>query len=309
MDALQALVSAYEYQQNYELKVKEAADFLRPKLDDEFPIFGITLGSGLGDIANKIKSNYHAINYRNIPNFPVPTTEGHAGKMLIGTLENVPVIGLSGRKHYHEVADQPFNTGMLQVRFAVDVLAELGVRNYFATNAVGGLNLKYNVGDVMIIDSHISCFIPNPLLGRELDFKRVDNHEKVWKFQPMNDSYNLEFSNLLEKAGSKFKDHVWRGTYAALTGTTYESQAESLMLRKMGVDAVGMSIVPEVIVARNRGMNVVAMSCITNKIAKDGTNDANHEEVTQILNSDKVRNRLSNIVSNFFKLYQNRYLK
>ena len=182
------------------------------------------------------------------------------------------------------------------------VLAELGVKNYFATNATGGLNRNYNVGDMMVISSHINM-IPNPLLGRHHNFTRVDNRERAWRFQPMNGEYDAELRSLLLKAGSgKAINH---GKYLAVTGPSYETKAECLAFRDgMHADAVGMSVAPEVIVARNRGMRCVGMSCITNKIAADGTNATNHEEVKAILESKEVRSRLANTVANFFALYR-----
>ena len=193
--------------------------------------------------------------------------------------------------------------------FPVHVLAELGVPNYFATNAVGGLNLDHKVGDVMIIDSHINM-IPNALLGRQHDFKRVNDGEQVWRFQPMNGAYDKGLRNLLLNAGSKWNGNVHHGKYLAVTGPTYETEGECLAFREgMGADAVGMSIAPEIIVARNRGMNCVGMSCITNKIAADGTNATNHEEVKATLEKIETRERLSGIVQNFFALYKKELLK
>lgn len=306
--SLQRLEQALEFQDHYEERVAEAADFLRPKLRSgrQRPEFGIVLGSGLGDIAKEIQ-NPVIINYIDIPHFPQPTAHGHTGKLYIGELEGVPVIGLNGRKHYYEVADEPFNTGMLQVVFGVHVLAELGVQNYFSTNAVGGLNPNYSVGDIMIIKSHINL-IPNPLLGRQHNFRRLDN-SKTWRFQPMNDAYNPELRKMLKKAGEKYAGHVHNGTYIALTGPTYETEAECIAFRNgLKADAVGMSTTSEIIVARNRGMKTVAFSCITNTIAEDGTNATNHEEVVRTLDSPEVKERLIGTVRNFFWLYKETYL-
>lgn len=194
---------------------------------------------------------------------------------------------------------------MLQVVFGVHVLAELGVPNYFSTNAVGGLNLNYAVGDIMIIRSHINL-IPNPLLGREHNFKRLDGR-KTSRFEPMNDAYDPELRALLEKAGEKYAGHVHTGRYLALTGPTYETEAECVAFRDgLFVDAVGMSTAPEIIVARNRGMKTIAFSCITNTITADGTNATNHEEVVKTLDSPEVKERLTGTVRNFFRLYSER---
>lgn len=288
------------YQSDYLNKVKTASDFLRPHVEGMSPEFGLTLGSGLGDLAEKINITAE-FGYEDIPHFPVTTVAGHEGKLIIGKLAGVPVIGLKGRKHFYEVADLPANEGILQTVFAVHVLAELGVKNYFVTNAAGGLNLSYEVGDLMIIRSHIN-FLPNPLLGQHFAFTRVDNGQLVERFQPMNGAYDEKLRQKLNLASLEFKKNTHQGTYLAVTGPTYETEAECIAFRDgLKADAVGMSTTPEVIVARNRGMKVVGLSCITNKIAKDGTNAANHEEVKAILESSEVKNRLSTIVTKFFE--------
>ncbi len=308
LENLEKLHELYEFSQKYESKVREAALYLKPAVKHLKPEFGLVLGSGLGDLADAMKWKGDFA-YKAIPNFPEPTVEGHEGRMIFGELEGVSVLALKGRKHYYEVADLPFNAGILQVVFPVHVLAELGVKNYFATNAAGGLNQNYNVGNMMVIDSHINM-IPNALLGRHHDFNRVDNSERVWRFQPMNGAYDKNLCELLKTtafdACSNMADKSVRtGKYLAVTGPTYETEGECLAFRDgMGADAVGMSTAPEVIVARNRGMKCVGMSCITNKIAKDGTNATNHEEVKAILESADVRNRLANTVANFFSLYR-----
>lgn len=293
---------ALDFCENYEQKVEEAVKYLKSKLNNFKPEFGIVLGSGLGDLADSIKEA-KVIPYNEIPNFPITTVAGHDGKLIIGMLEGIPVICFKGRKHYYEVADQPLNTGLLQIVFPVHVLASLGVKNYFVTNAAGALNSKYAIGDIMIIKSHFSL-IPNPLLGRHLNFLRVDG-KKTFRFQPMNNAYDLELRKLLLKASGKYRSNVQEGVYVALTGPTYETEAECIAFRKgFQADAVGMSTAPEVIVARNRGMNVVGFSCITNVIAEDGTNATNHEEVKVILESKEVKERLLIIVKEFFKLYR-----
>lgn len=301
--SLQRLEQALDFRDNYEVKVAGAVDYVRNKLGNHKPVFGVVLGSGLGDLADSIEGAT-VISYGEIPNFPTTTVPGHEGKMLIGELERVPVIGLKGRKHYYEVADEPFNNGILQAVFPVHVLADLGVGNYFVTNASGGLNKNYNVGDIMILRSHINL-LPNALLGRHHDFSRVDGLGQVWRFQPMNGAYDPALTEILRQAGSAHKGHVHEGVYLAVTGPTYETEGESVAFRDgLKVDAVGMSTTPEVIVARNRGMKAVGISCITNVIAADGTNATNHEEVKAILESPEVKYRLSSTVREFFRLYR-----
>lgn len=283
---------------DYVSKTQVASRFIETKLRAKkgkfIPEIALTLGSGLGGL-EKLIEIFLRIQYVDIPNFPRSTVEGHKGELIAGYLEGVPIIGLSGRKHYYEVADQP--DGMLQVVFPVHVVANLGCRIYFATNAAGGLNLKYNVGDLMLLKSHISFFLPNPLLGKQQDFG--DN----LYFQPMDKAYSIKLRKLFLQAAGKYSMHVYEGVYIALTGRTYETQAESLLLRSLGVDAVGMSTVSEVIVATNRGLETIAVSVITNKIAKDGTNTTTHTEVQAILNNEKVKKRTATILKTFFKLY------
>lgn len=301
--AVMELVKALDYQNNYEEKIKEATAFLRKQLGKTKPVFGIVLGSGMSSVAEAVK-NQKIINYKDIPNFPKPSIKGHEGELIIGEIQEVPVIVLKGRKHYYEVADKPFNTGMLEVIFPVHLLAELGVKIYLATSAVGGLNPEYKVGDLIIITSHISM-IPNPLLGRQHDFRRVDNEEKTPRFQPMHDAYDEELRKMLIKAASPYKNYVHEGVLLAVTGPSYETLAEGVFFRKSVLaDAVGMSIAPEVVVARNRGMRAAALSCITDIIREDGSNPTSHEEVLAVMNSPEVKQRLKNLIEEFFKLYK-----
>ncbi|MBU0979950.1 MAG: purine-nucleoside phosphorylase [Nanoarchaeota archaeon] len=296
------LMLAADYQENYEKKVGETVDFLRGQLGEMKPEFGLVLGSGLDDLSGLIEID-KAIEYKDIPNFPTPTVAGHEGKLYVGSLEGVPIIGLKGRKHYYEVADEPLNTGMLQVIFPVHVLAGLGVKNYFPTNASGGLNPGYDVGDVMVIRSHINM-IPNPLLGRHMDFKTL-NGERVARFPPMNEAYDPELTGMLLEAGKSLKG-IREGKYLAVTGPTYETSAECIAFRDgLLADAVGMSTAPEVIVANSRGLKVTGFSVITNKIDEDGINATSHDEVLKVLASPKVRTRLTSLVRNFFREYNN----
>jgi len=284
----------------YDVGVNAAVEKLRESwLGNETPTFGIVLGSGLGDLAEAIQSA-KIILYTDIPNFPLPSVGGHDGKLIIGTLEGVSVIAMKGRKHFYEVADKP--DGIEQVVFPVDVLASLGVPNYFVTNAAGGLNRKYHVGDAMVIRSHINL-LPNPLLyrGQVHRFRRIDGKEPE-HFQPMNNAYDAGLRKLLRDAGASFPGHVHEGVYIAGTGPSYETEAECVAFRDgFKADAVGMSTTPEVIVARNRGMRVVGMSCITNVIGEDGTNATNHDEVKRVLESAEVRGRLTGLMQHFFR--------
>src|SRR3989338_2016896 len=174
------LVEEMNYNNYYESNVKGAAGFLKTVLKKRKPVFGLTLGSGLGSLADNIKNSI-IVPYEEIPNFRKTKVQGHEGKLIIGDLEGVEIIGLKGRTHYYEVAHHLFNNGILRTVFPVHVLAELNVRNYFGTNAVGGLNFNYYAGDLMIIKNHIN-FIPNPLSGRHLEFTRVDDGQRISRF-------------------------------------------------------------------------------------------------------------------------------
>lgn len=291
----------------YERAVENAALEIRAVIDnaghkDFKPEFAITLGSGLGDLAKNIDV-FATIAYEHISNFPKLNVQGHAGQMLIGYLAGVPIIGLSGRKHYYEVASELY--GMLEVVFPIHVMASLGVKNYFATNAVGSLNEEYEVGDMMIIRDHIDLFMPDPLVGPHLDFGGN------LYFQPQNNLYDKELSDLFHDMvlGSGFWGWVHNGVYVARTGRTYETAAASRALRVLGADAVGMSVVPEIIVAANRGMRTMAVSIVTNTISHNGTNATSHEEVMAILNSEKIRTRLKISFSEFFNCYHRRFMQ
>ncbi|MBI5449651.1 purine-nucleoside phosphorylase, partial [Candidatus Gottesmanbacteria bacterium] len=175
--------------------------------------------------------------------------------------------------------------------FPVHVAANLGCKLYIATNAAGGLNPDFIVGDLMVITSHIGLFLPSPLTGPHHDFSTND------LFQPQ----STEYDPALRKVFRQLDPTIREGVYVAVTGRAYETQAECVLLRKFGADAVGMSTVPEIIVATNRGMKTLGISMITNVIAKDGTNATNHEEVMEVLNSRKLEEKLFRVFRNFFK--------
>lgn len=280
----------------YEEQVREASSFISSIIGDKkfIPKIALTLGSGLNKLADLIKP-VAVIRYKNIPHFPTLTVPGHEGTLIAGYLEGVPMIGFKGRKHYYEVAHE--KNPMDIVTFPVHVAASLECKLYIATNAAGGLNTDYDIGDLMVIKSHIGLFQPNPLLGTHHDF---DGNAL---FQPQ----NTEYSPSLRKLFSSIDSSIREGVYVALTGRTYETQAECLMLRSMGADAVGMSTVPEIIVATNRGMETMGVSMITNMIATDGTNATNHEEVMAILNSKKTEDKLFSIFQIFFQKIQPLY--
>ncbi len=274
----------------YVQKVNQAVSYIKKQFGstDFKPEAALVLGSGLDKIADLIEP-IATIPYKDIPNFPITTVAGHEGLLIIGYLEGVPIIGLKGRKHYYEVANE--NNGMEQVIFPVHVVASLGCKLYIATNAAGGLNPRFSIGDLMIIRSHLDIFMQNPLLGPHHDFGNN------FFFQPQNELYDRKISELFRSDNQD----IHEGVYACLTGRTYESAADSTALRVLGVDAVGMSTVPEIIIAANRGMKTLGISTITNVIAADGTNATNHEEVVAILNSRETKAKLLFAYQAFFQ--------
>lgn len=282
-------------------KIKQACTFIKERLPKGFkPQIALTLGSGgLGEVANLIE-NAATLNYCEIPGFKQTTVEGHSGNLIIGYIERVPVIALQGRYHYYEEGDQPNQVIALKnATFPVYVVTGLGVNLYFATNAAGGLNTKYKPGDLMIIESHIDIFFPNPLLGPHVDFRDAP------RFQPQHTEYSPKLCQLLRKAAENTGEtkHVHKGVYVALTGPTYETKADSKLLRNLGADAVGMSTVPEIIVATNLGVETCGLSLITNVIAEDGTNATSHQEVMAALQNENTKERVKKIIQEFFKLY------
>lgn len=283
---------------NYIKRVIKASGYIQKIIRNKSfsPKVALTLGSGLNKLADLIKP-IATIPYKDIPHFPISTVPGHEGTMILGYLEGVPVVGLKGRKHYYEVAREP--DAMDIVTFPVHVAASLGCKLYIATNAAGGLNPNFKVGDLMVIKSHIGLFQPNPLLGDHHDFGGND------LFQPQSTEYDASLRSIFKKIDPSIRE----GVYVAVTGRAYETQAECLMLRGLGADAVGMSTVPEIIVATNRGMKTFAVSMITNVIARDGTNATNHEEVVAVLNSKKTEEKLYRVFRKFFQSLQGETLE
>lgn len=226
-----------------------AADYLRPFISPDTKC-AITLGSGLGALATKIEVK-HTIPYNSIPNFPVSTAIGHKGNLIIGDLGGVPVVAMQGRFHYYE------GYPMEKVTFHVRVFKLLGIENLFVSNAAGGLNRGYKVGDLMIIRDHINM-LPNPLIGANVE-------EFGPRFPDMTRPYDAELRSRAKELGKELGITLQEGVYIGWTGPSYETPAECLFLEKIGGDAIGMSTVPEVIVARHAGMKVFGMSVITNE--------------------------------------------
>lgn len=280
----------------YVLQVNEAVAYIRGRIAETStpfqPYATITLGSGLGKLADLVRP-IMTIPYQDIPYFPIPTVKGHEGTLIVGYLEGVPIICFKGRTHFYEVADQP--DSMDRIAFAVQVAASLGTRLYIAANAAGGLHTKYKVGDLMLMSSHIDTFLPGPYVIPYHNFG-----ENPF-FQPQNEIYPLRLRQLFRRGQGKTLLYIHEGSYAALPGRQYEANAVAKMLRKLGVRAVGMSSVPEVIVATNRGLDTFGVSIISNIIKGDGTNATSHTEVTGVLDDCLVRERVTQAFRTFFR--------
>jgi purine-nucleoside phosphorylase len=259
--------------------VNNSIQYIKEKVKT-LPEVGLVLGSGLGVLAEEI-NNPITIPYEDIPNFPVSTVEGHAGKLVIGELGGVPVITMQGRFHYYE------GYSMDKITFPISVMQGLGVRELIVTNAAGGINLTFEPGTIMLITDHINLMGTNPLIGKNLT-------EFGPRFPDMTQAYSPRLQALAKKAAQNLAINLREGVYAALTGPSYETPAEIKYLRIIGADAVGMSTVPEVIVANHGGMEVLGISCITNMAAGVTGLRLNHQEV--IDTAERVRENLRSIL-------------
>ncbi len=242
--------------------IYEAADYLRERTGGFVPKVGIILGSGLGKLADSI-INPITIPYSEIPNFSRSTALGHKGNLIFGTIAGKPVCAMQGRFHYYE------GYPMEKVTLPVRVMKVLGIEYLFVSNAAGGVNLDYKVGDLMIINDHINR-LPNPLVGPNLD-------EFGPRFPDMTRPYDLNLIRQAEKIADQEGIKLFKGVYLAGTGPSYETPAEYRFFRMVGADAIGMSTIPEVIVARHSDIPVFGISVITNEahgdFAEDFVND------------------------------------
>jgi purine-nucleoside phosphorylase len=253
-------------------KIEQAAAFIKQHAPQS-PKIGLILGSGLGILADEIEGAVK-LKYEDIPDFPVSTVEGHAGQLVFGTLEGVSVVAMQGRFHFYE------GYSMDKVTFPVRVMKELGVEALIVTNAAGGINTAFRAGDLMIITDHINFMGTNPLIGpNEADFGV--------RFPDMSSAYDKDLSQLAEKMAQELQIPVQKGVYTAVTGPSYETPAEVRFLRTLGSDAVGMSTVPEVIVAKHAGLRVLGISCISNAAAGILDQPLSHDEVMEV--TEKVK--------------------
>lgn len=245
-------------------KIKSTAEYIRREVE-KMPEIAVILGTGLGDLVNEIDI-VKEIPYGEIPNFPISTVEGHSGKLIFGNLGGKYIVAMQGRFHYYEGYD------MKQVTFPVRVFKELGVKTLFVSNAAGGMNKEFRVGDVMIINDQINLFPENPLRGK--------NYEELGpRFPAMTEAFSHELIGLADKIALENNIRVMHGVYVGTPGPTFETPAEYEYFRIIGGDAVGMSTVPEVIVANHAGMKVFGVSVITDLGGKDIREVPTHEEV------------------------------
>jgi purine-nucleoside phosphorylase len=226
----------------------ESVDFIKSKIKGE-PTIGIILGTGLGALVNEIEVSLE-IPYNEIPNFPVSTVESHSGKLIFGQLGGKFVVAMQGRFHYYEGYD------FQKVTFPVRVMKLLGIQKLFVSNASGGVNPDFIVGEIMILNDHINFFPGNPLIGKNID-------ELGPRFPDMSEPYCPEMIKIAKEIAKENDIRIAEGTYLGLTGPTLETPAEYRFVRTIGADAVGMSTVPEVIVARHMEIPVFAISIIT----------------------------------------------
>lgn len=233
------------------------------------PKTAIILGTGLGQLASEITDSYE-FPYQDIPNFPVSTVEGHSGKLIFGKLGGKDIMAMQGRFHYYEGYD------MKEVTFPERVMYELGIETLFVSNAAGGMNPSFLIGDLMIIDDHINFFPEHPLHGK--------NFPTGPRFPDMHEAYDKNLRQLADDIAKEKNIRVVHGVYVGVQGPTFETPAEYAMYHRLGGDAVGMSTVPEVIVARHCGIKVFGMSIITDLGIEGKPVEVSHEEVQEAAN-------------------------
>ena len=244
-------------------KIQETASWLKQRMTTS-PKTAIILGTGVGQLASEITYKYE-FPYNEIPNFPVSTVEGHAGKLIFGKLGGKDIMAMEGRFHYYEGYD------MKEVTFPERVMYELGIETLFVSNASGGMNPTFVIGDLMIIDDHINFFPEHPLRGK--------NFPTGPRFPDMHEAYDKQLRDLADQIAKEKGIRVVHGVYVGVSGPTFETPAEYKMYHRLGGDAVGMSTVPEVIVARHCGIKVFGMSIITDLGLEDQPVEVSHEEV------------------------------
>lgn len=249
-------------------QIRESVEFIKHRIGEFTPEIGIILGTGLGALVNEIEIE-HQLMYANIPNFPISTLEFHSGKLIFGTLSGKKVVAMQGRLHYYEGYD------MKQITFPVRVLKMLGIQKLFVSNASGALNPNYRKGDLMVIEDHINLQPHNPLIG-------TNYGELGPRFPDMSAPYDAQMIDKALKIASKKSITCHKGVYVSVTGPNLETKAEYRFLRIIGADAVGMSTVPEVIVANHMSLPVFAISVLTDEGFPETLKPVSVEEIIKI---------------------------
>lgn len=265
--------------------IKEAADYISGRIGEARPVAGIVLGSGLGSLADEIEDPV-TIPYSEIPHFERSTAAGHKGNFIVGKLGGKCVCAMQGRFHYYE------GYTMEKVTLPIRVMALLGIKTLLVSNAAGGINYDYKIGDLMIIRDHINC-LPNPLIGPNME-------EFGIRFPDMTRPYDLGLIRRAEEIAREIGIELRKGVYIGVTGPSFETPAEYDYFRIIGADAVGMSTIPEVIVARHCGIDVFGMSVISNEahhFAEDFVNDGNDVIVAADKASDRMTAIFRNLIS------------
>jgi purine-nucleoside phosphorylase len=265
-------------------KVKRATAYIEERIKAK-PRFAVVLGSGLGGIADTIQEPV-VVKYSEIPGFPVSTAPGHKGELIFGKIYGKDVVAMNGRFHYYE------GYSMKEVTFPIRVFQLLGVKYLFITNAAGGLNPEFDVGVPMIITDHINFMGDNPLIGPNVE-------EWGPRFPDMSEPYSKELSKLAYEIAKEEGIKIYEGVYVAVAGPNFETPAELRMLRHLGADAVGMSTVPEVIVANHGGIKVLGISAITDRAVPDDLKPLTAEEVLEI--AEKTGQKIAKIISKVLK--------
>lgn len=255
-------------------KIKEAYDYITEQTSVK-PSVGIILGTGLGGLVKEIEI-IDEIEYKNIPNFPVSTVQSHSGKLIFGKLGGKEVVAMQGRFHYYE------GYSMQEVTFPVRVMKYLGIERLFVSNASGGVNPDYEIGEIMILNDHINLFPAHPLIGKNID-------ELGPRFPDMSEPYDRKMIDLAKSIAKDHNIRVAEGVYAGLTGPTLETPAEYKYVRIIGADAVGMSTVPEVIVARHMDIPCFAISIITDLGVPGKIQEVSVEDVIEVANKQEPK--------------------
>lgn len=268
-------------------KIKETADFIKSIIKDTAD-FAVVLGSGLGKLQDEVEA-IHTLEYSDIPNFPQTTVTGHSGKLIYGMLEGKKVLMMSGRFHYYE------GHSMETVVFPIRVFHLLGIKNLILSNASGGVNPDYRIADIAIVKDHINMMPEHPLRGRNID-------DFGPRFVDMSEPYSRKMISAAKQVAAENNIKIHQGIYVALQGPTFETPAEYGMIKAIGGDMVGMSTVPEVIVARHMAMDVFCISVITDLGGPDIAFSVSHEEVLNAAN--KAMPNVITVVKGLLKTYQ-----